>query len=113
MERGRSLVMADDRFDSVLDENRKFSPPATFTENAHIKSLHDYERLYRRSLEDPEGFWGEVAEQLQWFKKWGRVLDESDAPVYKWFTGGNLPHVRTTPPGSPGLLECAEETGCG
>jgi len=80
--------MADDHIDSVLDENRKFSPPSEFTENAHVKSLHDYERLYRRSMEDPEGFWGEVAEQLHWFKKWDRVLDERDAPVYKWFAGG-------------------------
>jgi acetyl-CoA synthetase len=80
--------MADDRIDSVLDENRKFSPPPAFTENAQIKSLHDYERLYRQSMEDPERFWGEVAEQLHWFKKWDRVLDERDAPVYKWFAGG-------------------------
>ena len=46
------------------------------------------EEVYKRSCEDPEGFWGEVAESIFWYRKWDRVLDDSDAPFYRWFTGG-------------------------
>ncbi len=80
--------MAENQFDSVLDENRKFAPPATFTEKSRISSLEEYEKLYKESIEDPEGFWGKVASELHWYKKWDKVLDESEAPFYKWFVGG-------------------------
>jgi acetyl-CoA synthetase len=80
--------MADKQFDSVLDENRKFPPPAAFTEKAHIKSLDEYKKIYEESIKDPEGFWGKIASELHWFKKWDKVVDESDAPFYKWFVGG-------------------------
>jgi acetyl-CoA synthetase len=80
--------MSEERFDSVLEESRKFPPPAEFTQNAHITSLHDYENLYRKSIEDPHSFWSDIARELHWFKTWDKVLDESDAPVYKWFVGG-------------------------
>ena len=49
-----------------------------------------YEDAYRRSLEDREGFWSIAAGAIQWEKKWDRVLDESQAPIYRWFTGGRL-----------------------
>ncbi len=47
-----------------------------------------YAELHRRSLEDPQEFWGELAEELHWYKRWDRVLDESKAPFYRWFVGG-------------------------
>ncbi|MCH8237251.1 MAG: AMP-binding protein, partial [Proteobacteria bacterium] len=49
-----------------------------------------HEEAYRRSLEDPEGFWGEIAEDVRWIKKWDKVLDDSNKPFYRWFTGGEL-----------------------
>ncbi len=49
-----------------------------------------YQEMYRRSLEDPEGFWGEAAEAIHWEKKWDKVLDASNAPFYRWFVGGEL-----------------------
>jgi propionyl-CoA synthetase len=49
-----------------------------------------YEAAYRRSLEDPEGFWGEAAEGIVWTRKWQRVLDGSRKPLYRWFVGGEL-----------------------
>jgi acetyl-CoA synthetase len=52
---------------------------------AHVK---EFEALYKRSLEDPQGFWGERAEELEWFQKWEKVLDDSDSPFFKWFVGG-------------------------
>jgi len=47
-----------------------------------------YEEVYRRSIEDPSGFWGDLAEELHWYRKWDRVLDDSNAPFYRWFVGG-------------------------
>ena len=49
-----------------------------------------YQQTYQRSMDDPEGFWAEVAEAIHWDKKWDKVLDESGAPEYHWFTGGKL-----------------------
>ena len=47
-----------------------------------------FDAVYERSLRDPEGFWGEAAEQIHWFKRWDRVLDASNPPFYRWFRGG-------------------------
>jgi len=50
----------------------------------------DFEALYRRSIEDPEGFWAGPAEDIHWFRKWDRVLDDSRKPFYRWFVGGEM-----------------------
>ena len=49
-----------------------------------------YAEVFRRSIEDPAGFWGEAAENITWVKKWDKVLDDSNKPFYRWFTGGEL-----------------------
>jgi len=49
-----------------------------------------YEEAYRRSLADPEGFWGEAAQAIDWEKRWESVLDRSRPPFYLWFKGGRL-----------------------
>jgi propionyl-CoA synthetase len=49
-----------------------------------------YDPIHERSLRDPEGFWAEVAEDIHWDSRWDRVLDDSDAPFYRWFSGGRL-----------------------
>jgi propionyl-CoA synthetase len=49
-----------------------------------------YHEQYLRSLADPEGFWAEQAEALCWKKRWSKVLDDSHAPLYRWFHGGVL-----------------------
>ncbi len=48
----------------------------------------NYEKLYTRSLDDPEGFWAEAAEDVHWYKRWDKVLDDSRQPFYQWFKGG-------------------------
>jgi len=73
--------------ESILKEARLFPPPEEFSKAARISSLEEYRKLYARSIEDPEGFFGEQAEELHWFEKWQRVL-EWDAPFAKWFVGG-------------------------
>jgi propionyl-CoA synthetase len=49
-----------------------------------------YDEVYNRSISDPEAFWAEAAEDVSWYKKWDKVLDDSDAPYYRWFTGGKV-----------------------
>ena len=49
-----------------------------------------YEFTYARSLEDPERFWAEAAEDIYWERRWDRVLDRSRPPYYRWFAGGRL-----------------------
>ncbi len=48
---------------------------------------HKCDVVHERSLEDPDGFWGEAAETIDWYKKWDRVCDRSRAPFYRWFSG--------------------------
>jgi propionyl-CoA synthetase len=47
-----------------------------------------YEDAYRKSLEDPEGFWGAAAVEIDWTKTWDTVLDDTNPPFYRWFVGG-------------------------
>src|ERR1700686_3037664 len=75
--------------DSILQEQRKFEPPAEFSQHAHIKSLAEYERLYKESIEEPDKFWSRIAGELHWFKKWDKVL-EWNLPWAKWFVGGQI-----------------------
>ena len=49
-----------------------------------------FDEVYRRSLAEPEEFWAEAAARIDWVKPWERVLDDSGAPFYRWFTGGRL-----------------------
>ncbi|GAB4265013.1 MAG: propionyl-CoA synthetase [Thermoleophilia bacterium] len=49
-----------------------------------------YAETFRRSIEEPDAFWAEAAEAVQWEKRWDTVLDTSRAPLYRWFTGGRL-----------------------
>ena len=53
-------------------------------------SLTEYDALYRSSIENPEEFWGEVAQDIHWERPWERVLDDSNKPFYRWFSGGML-----------------------
>ena len=73
--------------ETVPLEDRKFKPTEEFASNALVGNFDAYQELYKRSISDPEGFWAEAAEELDWFKKWDAVLDDSEAPFYKWFDG--------------------------
>jgi propionyl-CoA synthetase len=53
-------------------------------------NVAEYDALHRRSIEDSEVFWGEAAKEIDWDKPWVRVLDDSNRPFYRWFTGGRL-----------------------
>lgn len=84
--------MTSKSIDVLLKEQRSFPPPKEFSEKAYIKSMAEYEEMYKRSVEDPEGFWAEIAEQnITWYKKWDKVLEwDFDKPYIKWFINGKL-----------------------
>jgi len=75
--------------DSVLTEHRVFECSEEFRSKAHIRSMDEYDRLYKEAETNPEKFWGEIASQLHWFKPWDKVLDWN-CPWAKWFTGGEI-----------------------
>ena len=81
--------MSGDRIESVLKEDRQFPPSADFTAQAHISSEEQYLEMWNRAKDDPAGFWGDVAENLDWFQKWDSVF-EGDMPDTKWFVGGKI-----------------------
>jgi acetyl-CoA synthetase len=74
-----------------MEEKKVFEPSDGVKMKAYIKRMEDYRELYQRSLSDPDGFWGELAEHLDWYKKWDKVLEyDFDKPDIKWFKGGKL-----------------------
>ena len=82
--------MPDITIESVLQEDRTFEPPSELAQDAHVKSLAEYEELYAKAQADPAAFWAELAQQeLDWFKPWDTVLDWQP-PFAKWFVGGKL-----------------------
>lgn len=84
--------MSKESITSVMEETRKFEPPAEFSTKAYIKSLAEYEEIYNKSIADPQAFWAEKAEEhIEWFKKWDTVhtWDPEDAR-HTWFAGGKL-----------------------
>jgi acetyl-CoA synthetase len=84
--------MTKESIDVLLAEKRTFPPSKEFSSRAHIKSMEEYNAIYKRSVENPEGFWAEMAEKnITWFKKWDKVLEWNfDKPDIKWFIGGKL-----------------------
>jgi acetyl-CoA synthetase len=70
---------------------KKYPPSDEFRKGAHVKSLSEYRKIYRRSVDDPDGFWAEMAEGLTWFKRWKRVLDcDFNMAKIQWFIGGKI-----------------------
>ena len=67
-----------------------FPVPADFLRPGTLDN-DTYLRMYRQSVEDPEGFWGEQAERITWYKKWDKVLDHDFSKgKHQWFLGGKL-----------------------
>jgi len=77
--------------ESVMHENRVFNPPKTLSENAYVKNLEEYQQLCDAAEADYEGYWGNLAKNLiEWKKPFTKILNEDDAPFYKWFDDGEL-----------------------
>src|SRR5665647_1424405 len=65
-------------------EKKIFYPAQEVLDQATVQ---EYDQMYRYSLDQPEAFWAEQADQLSWYKKWDKVLDKSNPPFFKWLDG--------------------------
>ncbi len=81
--------MSNEAIKSVLKENRRFAPSATFVERARIGSREEYDRLYRESLESPDTFWRREASDLVFRTRWTETTSWK-LPHAKWFEGATL-----------------------
>src|SRR5450759_5894792 len=114
-DRGRRAMADATSIESMMQELRVVDPPEWVRERAYIKTQDEYEAMYKRSVEDPEGFWAEMAEEhLYWHKKWDSVLDyEFDTPRVAWFSGGktnvayNLSLIHISEPTRLGMISYA------
>ena len=72
-------------------EGEVYFPSEEVIKNANVQ---DYDAWYKQSIEDPESFWADRASELEWYQKWDKVLDDSNPPFFKWFTGAktNIVH---------------------
>lgn len=77
---------------STPGEKMVFDPSAGFAEKSLISSVDEYKKMWRKSVEKPEEFWGEMAENIDWFKKWDKVeeFDFEDNLFIRYFDGGKL-----------------------
>ena len=77
--------------ESVLHETRAFPPSEAFVKQANISGMAAYEAMCKEAEHDLEGFWAKHARnELIWTKPFTKVLDESNAPFFKWFHDGEL-----------------------
>ena len=77
------------KIESHLTENRIIKPTKEFSKRARISSLAQYKRIYKESIQSPSKFWSREAKELQWQKKWSKVL-QWEPPFAKWFVGGKI-----------------------
>ncbi|MEO5659264.1 MAG: acetyl-coenzyme A synthetase N-terminal domain-containing protein, partial [Polaromonas sp.] len=81
----------DTSIQSTLVENRVFPPTEAAVKAARISGMGAYNALCAEAENDFEGFWARLArENLDWSKPFTQVLDESNAPFYKWYADGEL-----------------------
>jgi acetyl-CoA synthetase len=71
--------------DILAAEHEVYHPSPEVVARTRVKN---YDELYARALQDPQGFWAEQASRLEWYRPWDQVLDESNPPFYQWFVGG-------------------------
>jgi acetyl-CoA synthetase len=81
---GQSATL-EQELGELLDQER-FEPPEDFAREALIGDLSEHEA----AAKDSQDWWAQQARELHWFKEWDTVLDDSDLPFYKWFTGGTI-----------------------
>ena len=84
MPKRKGTMTQQEQLDHLLKETDVVHPPSSLVSNANLK---DYEQEYQRSIEDPEGFWANVASELEWSRPWDQVF-QWDYPTFRWFVGG-------------------------
>jgi len=78
-------TQAQETLSNLLHEERRYEPPAELAAAANVTA-----EAYARAEADPEAFWAEQAQRLDWDQKWDRVLDWDNPPFAKWFVGGRI-----------------------
>jgi acetyl-CoA synthetase len=94
------MTQTNEAAPNIASSDKLFSPSAELVENANVtaymkqKGLHSYEELYAWTIKNPEAFWSDMANELEWYQPWEQVLDESNPPFFKWFTSAkcNIVH---------------------
>ncbi len=76
-----------------MSEADIYQPPKNIADRAWFKNMEEYQSLYARSIDDPDQFWGEIADTFTWMKKWDQVCDYNydvrKGPIrIEWFKGG-------------------------
>ena len=80
-----------DKIESVLNETRVFAPAEAFVQQANVSGRAGYDALNQAAEQDYAGYWAKLArEHISWHKPFETVLDESNAPFFKWFEDGEL-----------------------
>jgi len=82
-------VATQESVHQASEVSQVFDPPPGFAAQAHVPSMEHYQRLYRRSLEEPEAFWREVSQDFVWFKPWTKLMEWNE-PFVKWFVDGEM-----------------------
>jgi acetyl-CoA synthetase len=113
--------ISDQAITSMMEENRVFPVPAEFAKKAAVKSMVEYKKLYDESINNPDKFWGKIAEELDWFKKWDKyeVYDFKDNPEVRHFVGGKINvsyncldrHLKTTRKNKAAIIWQGEPDG--
>src|SRR5688500_12779545 len=76
------MVISKEQMDGEV-----YFPAQEVIDQAHLK---DWDAVAEKALKDPQAFWAAEAEELEWFQKWDKVLDDSNKPFFKWFTGAKV-----------------------
>ncbi len=77
--------------DSVLNETRIFNPSDAFVKQANVSGMAAYTALVQAAQKDYEGYWAKLAREfIEWKKPFTKILNESNAPFFKWFEDGQL-----------------------
>ena len=76
---------SDQPIEALLAEERRFPPPEGVAQSANMADSG----IYQRAAKDPEAYWAQAAESLEWIRKWDRVLDWNP-PIAQWFVGGKI-----------------------
>ena len=80
--------MSRNKIESILKETRQFDPPEDFVSNSRL-TVQSLARLKQAANDNYEKFWADLAcKEIQWFDPFSEILDESQAPNYKWFADG-------------------------
>lgn len=83
--------MNEEKESTIDAEEQVFLPPKELAKQAYVKNLDEYREIYAKSIQDPAGFWGELANQIDWYQKWDKVcVDNFENAEHEWFTDGKL-----------------------